>query len=328
MKKKLFFIMLTILLVVSCKKEVKPLALTPSLSLKKLSTVTTQTYYLDTLSTSIIEGEKGTKIYYQRKDFNLKENEKVTITLKEFYSFEDIFFNNIQTITNKNELLESSGVLYINAKSNQRIVNLKEGAFLKIKIPTGLLKDVALFSGKMDSLQNIEWYPLKESKALTNDIVVVEKRGNITIEFDEIDTTGYIKGDYYKADSNDKIEYDNKDLVLNTLLVNKLNWINLDKYIDSISYTSFELETNRKDIPTYIIYSLYENINGFATLYNLNGSLKFNKVPYLKDKTYIIMFGFKGNKMYTDKVRLTENKKIKIHLKEVDSLDIKRVLLK
>lgn len=325
MKKKYLLIILTVFLIVSCIKETP--SLKPALRLKEFSKVETQTFDLDTISALTIKGEKGSKIYYKRKDFDVLENEKVILTLKEFYDFEDLFFNNINTITDKNELLVSSGVLYIEFKSRERKIGLKKGSYLKIEIPNDRLKDNEIFSGKIDSLNNIKWDELESSKIITQVIRVVEQRGRITVEVERTDTTGYKIGDYFKVDTLDIPIYDNKDAVSNAFFINDLEWVNLDKYVNNIVYTSFELETNRNDIDLYNygVYVVYDNLNAFTSLY-FDKSLKFNDISYLKDKTSIIVFGFAKNKIYADKVELIENEKIKIKLKEIDSIGIKRIL--
>lgn len=326
MKKTLLLIILTIILIVGCATE--PLKMDPTLRLKEFSKVQTQIFDLDTISILTIKGKKGSKIHYERKDFDVLENEKVILTLKEFYDFEDLFFNNINTITDKNELLESSGVLYIEFKSRERKIGLKKGSYLKIEIPDGRLKDNKLFSGEIDSLNNIKWNELESSKVITEVARVIEQRGRITIELERTDTTGFKIGDYYKVDTLNIPIYDNQDIVSNSFYINNLEWINLDKYVDSIVSTSFELITNRNDIEFYnfSVYSVYDNLNAFNSLYYFDESLKFNNVSYLKDRTSLIVFGFVKDKIYADKVDLIENGKIKIKLKEIDSIGINKLL--
>ena len=325
MKKKHLLLILLIILIGSCKKDI--VKLSPTMNLKKFSKVKTQKFNLDTISYLVIDGENGTKIHYKRKDFNVSENQKVILVLKELYDFEDLFFNNINTITDKNELLESSGVLSISFMTDDKKIKLKENSFLKIEIPEGRLMNNDIFSAKIDTLNKVEWVELNGPKAITQDIGVIEQRGRITVEVQKTDTISYTVGDYYKADSLDNpIFYKNQMLVENTIYLNTLGWINIDKYRDNVSYTSFELEIDKKNVDNFKVYTVYKNLNSFTSLFYINNSLKFDNVPYLKDSTSIITVGFKNDKIYADKVKLIENKKIAVNLKEIDSIGIRKML--
>jgi len=326
MKKTHLLIILVVFLIVGCTNESPKID--PVLRLKEFSKVETQNYNLDTISTLLIVGKKGSKVYYKREDFDVLKNEKVILTLREYYDFEDLFFNNINTITDKNELLESSGVLYIEFKSEERQIGLKKEAYIKIEVPEGRLKDNEIFSGKIDSLNRIDWVALESSKVLTQSRIVVEKRGRITVDVERTDTIGYKPGDYFKVDTLEYPIYENQFIVSNSFFINNLKWINLDKYVDSIVKTSFELVTNRSDIElyNYKVYTVYDNLNAFNTLYNFDESLNFDNVSYLKDRTSLIVFGFAKDKIYADKVKLIENEIIKIELKEIDSVGIHGIL--
>ena len=83
-----------------------------------------QFFNLDTVQLKEITGKYGTKIYFDRNSFNVKGTDKITLELRELYSIQDLIKNNIRTITSKNELLESSGVIYLNFKRNGENIDL------------------------------------------------------------------------------------------------------------------------------------------------------------------------------------------------------------
>lgn len=316
MRNKLFLLIILTLTITGCKKEI--MSLNPTIELKKYSNVENQNFNLDTISSSVIKGENGTIIHYKRKDFNLSENEKVTLILKEFYSFEDLFFNNINTVTDKSELLESSGVLFVSFMSGDKKIELKENSYLKIEIPEERLNNNDLFSAKIDTLGQFEWTKLSdEHKPIIEEVSVVEQRGEITLTVGVMDTIGYYSGEYYKLDS-----------VKNTFLTSKLDWINIDKIISNISNLSFELNLKNNDIEVLHSYIVYQNYNSFISRFGKKDSLFFKNIPFIKDSTSIIVVGFKNNQLFADKVELTEKKNINMDLKETTEEELKKMIKK
>ena len=174
----------------------------------------------------------------------------------------------------------------------------------------------------------MQWEELESSKVIIENINIRQTIGNLSIDNLLTDTIGFSSGDYYKVDSLDNLLYSNKNIVSNTFYINDLEWINLDKYVNNVDTTSFELIVNKSNIElsNYNIYVLYDNLNSFNSLYYFDGDLKFNNVPFIKEQTSIIVFGFLKDKIYADKVKLEEKSKIKVNLKEIDSLGVKSLL--
>lgn len=112
----LICILLIFGLFTNCEREKQEFQ--PTNHLQKFSQVESQIFELDNTSWQLVRGKLGTEIYFVRDNFEIEENHKITLELKEFYDSEELLYNNINTITNKNELLESNGVIFIDFKTN------------------------------------------------------------------------------------------------------------------------------------------------------------------------------------------------------------------
>jgi hypothetical protein len=118
--------------------------------------VKTQYFQIDQTKDNLIEGIDGSIIKIKANSFN-SESEKIIIGMKEYYSLSDIAFSNLSTQTTKGELLETGGMLYLEAKNlSGKKVELKKQ--IELKIPYEEHKtDMLLFSGKEDSNKNVLW---------------------------------------------------------------------------------------------------------------------------------------------------------------------------
>ncbi len=120
---KTFYTLLLSITILSCQKEKKSLlveenliAISSQLKVDKL-----QTFKFELKNDTVISGKEGTKIWITKDLFENYTNGKITFELKEFYSKEDMILNGLSTVTNKDELLESSGMFYINFMSCPKI---------------------------------------------------------------------------------------------------------------------------------------------------------------------------------------------------------------
>lgn len=123
-----------------------------------------QIFEIDANSDFSIAGENGTQIYIPRNSFINENGEtitgKVEIELIEILSVSDFIKTNLQTISNGN-LLQSEGMLFIDAKSNGQTVALSPDKKLQIELPKinnyDVASDIRIFSGNYDSIGNINW---------------------------------------------------------------------------------------------------------------------------------------------------------------------------
>ena len=85
MKNRILLYFLVSISIFSCKKDTPEFR--PTNPFDNILVIEKQFFDLDTLINKKIIGEKGTKIYFNREDFDINENDKVTLELKLNISF-------------------------------------------------------------------------------------------------------------------------------------------------------------------------------------------------------------------------------------------------
>jgi hypothetical protein len=151
---KSFYILLLSLVILSCQKEKSSLPIEEnSISISsQLKTDKLQTIEFILKNDTLISGKEGTDILISRDLFENYSNGKITFELKEFYSKEDMILNGLSTVTNKNELLESSGMFYINFKEEGKLLKIRKGKSYKVTIPNRPLEDSNIYYNDNDSI--------------------------------------------------------------------------------------------------------------------------------------------------------------------------------
>ncbi|WP_445716690.1 hypothetical protein [Flavobacterium sp.] len=151
---KSFYILLLSITIFSCQKEKTSLPIEEnSISISsQLKTDKLQTYEFVLKNDTLISGKEGTKIWITTDLFENYTNGKITFELKEFYSKEDMILNGLSTVTNKNELLESSGMFYINFKEGGKQLRIKKGKSYEVTIPNKPLADSNIYYNDNDSI--------------------------------------------------------------------------------------------------------------------------------------------------------------------------------
>ena len=321
MKKTCLFIGIFISLL-SCNKT--PIVLEPENHLKKFSKTKSQLFDIDTLSYFRIMGKYGTEIFFLREDFNVKDEEKITAELIEIYDFKELLLNNINTITSNDELLESSGVIYIDFKSDAKSIELKENTKLLIRFPEDKLLGNELYTAKPSGFDQFKWVEEKQVDTLFS----INRGGGL---FQELiiskDSVDYYKSFNLRTSGFETFdELWNSEVILSDSLYvdynvsfgifKNLGWINIDKIVrpdDTLSFNLIESE----NIENLTIYIVYEGLNSFLSMYRTSDNLSFRDIP-VKGKTELIILGNKNDKIYADKILLNEiehNSGIKINLK-------------
>ena len=169
---KVFYILILSITIFSCQKEKTSLPIEEnSIAISsQLKTDKLQTFEFVLKNDTLISGKEGTKIWITKDLFENYTNGKITFELKEFYSKEDMILNGLSTVTNKDELLESSGMFYINFKEGNKQLKIKNGKSYKVEIPNKPLADSNIYYNDNDSIFRWE---LSENKIHTeiSDIV-------------------------------------------------------------------------------------------------------------------------------------------------------------
>lgn len=151
---KSFYILLLSLTIFSCQKEKYSLPIEEnSIAISsKLKTDKLQTFEFVLKNNTLVSGKEGTKIWITKDLFENYTNGKITFELKEFYSKEDMILNGLSTVTNKDELLESSGMFYINFKEEGKQLKIRKGKSYNVTIPNKPLTESTIYYNNNDSV--------------------------------------------------------------------------------------------------------------------------------------------------------------------------------
>jgi disulfide oxidoreductase YuzD len=331
MKKQILTYFLVSISVFSCKKDIAEFE--PTNPFEKVVFVENQTFDLNTISVKEIIGEKGTKIYFNREDFDIKDSDKVTLELKEYYSRLELISDNLNTITDKNELLESNGVVSIKFKIGDKEIKLKDGKKLKLKFAQQFRIGDRIFNGVLDSINQITWIQNSETKVLQTvlDSVATRRFGGVMTFKEKLVSIDSV--DYYNRQleqiQDDLIEDIEKIGYYPLVLVDDYDWINVDKILEVDSRITFELNLNKSDLEKISVFFIYNDLNSFISEYRKYYDLKFKDIP-LKNESSMIVVGEIGNDFFVNRRILDDktNGEVKIDLKKIDSTELKKLLIK
>lgn len=193
---KLFFGLLTFLLLfTSCtsnKKKVKELTINSITEINSNLSPTFEYFQIKGDKETILKGKKGTSIYIPANIFQFEDGSNPTtlinIELKECYSIKDMIFENLQT-SSEDKILETKGIIYVNAEANGKKLCIKEGNALVLGFPRkGSKKEMDLFYDFKinDSLNtwipDYKFFETKSSKESLSSIDTTNFEGDISFE--------------------------------------------------------------------------------------------------------------------------------------------------
>lgn len=123
-----------------------------------------QTFEIIAYKDNLIVGQKGTLVFVPKNSFIHADGEtvkgKISIEMIEVLSIEDMIKANLQTISN-GQVLQSEGMLYLDAKSDGKQLALANDKVLRIDLPAmgrdNTAESVQVFSGKYDAAGHINW---------------------------------------------------------------------------------------------------------------------------------------------------------------------------
>ena len=311
----------TLLFSVSCGDD-KIVEFNPVNHLKQFSQVALQskTFELDSIY-MVFKGKDGTTIYFARDQFEIEENQKITVALKEFYSFKELIYNNINTVTNKGELLKSSGVIYLDFLTNGKSLKLKEGERIEVQFPENRLRNNNIYYGKIDSINQFKW---TEEDSLFTTILQYDR--TYAIELAKVIPMDSLP--YYRRLDSLLTEQLESYAASDRIVINRFKWINIDKVIAPDYLMNFDLSVQNTKLDNFSFYITYEDQNSFISEYRTKEYLDFKKIP-IKGKTQLIAVAKKGGNFFAKKVELdSSQKKLGIMLKEMDTIQLKSLMVK
>lgn len=113
-------------------------------------------FKISTLRDTTVVCKEGTTVFIPANAFQTMSGESisspVTLAIKEFYSIADIISNNLTTSSNGKQLI-TGGMLNILAVANNQPLQIKQGSFIDLKMPTRVFNaQMQLFTGVENSI--------------------------------------------------------------------------------------------------------------------------------------------------------------------------------
>lgn len=184
--KNFILILASLLFLVSCDKE-STSNLNHIKENLKTDNLSTNEFVLK--NDTVIAGKFGTEILIPEDLFENYKMGKIKMEFKEFYSKEDMILNRLSTVTDKDELLESSGMLYLNFTEEGKQLIIKKGKNYKVFLPEEVLENSNIYSNNNDSI--FKWkLETNQLKVLFPDII---KNYQYRISIDETGEGGFFK---------------------------------------------------------------------------------------------------------------------------------------
>lgn len=157
-----------------------------------------QFFVVDSKKDTTIVCKEGTKLVIKGNSFvdanNAIVKGKINISVTEYYKLSDMLLANLTT-TSHGELLETGGMLYIEAKNRDSDLKLAQNSSIDILFPTRNKKDnMQLFSGTWEN-ENINWklqdsQDTKKKEYLTanfDDIVALQSKEDVMVAFSVVE---------------------------------------------------------------------------------------------------------------------------------------------
>ena len=161
MKKLLTLLFLATVVLTACHREKLQVNDLYSTLYSKDNLPTTG-YSIDAGKDTVLIGKSGTKLFIAQNTFtdlhgNVIDGE-VKVELREAISNSDLVLGNMTTTSN-GQILQSGGMVYLNAQSGDRQLSIAEGKSIGISIPSdNKQSDMKIFSAKIDSSETeLNW---------------------------------------------------------------------------------------------------------------------------------------------------------------------------
>lgn len=147
----------------------------------------------DTSKDTIIKCKEGTILKIKANSFvhsgyNTPVKGIINFEVTEYYKLSDILLANLTT-TSKGEQLETGGMLYIEARQGEALVELKSNSTIDILMPTKNKKEsMQLFSG-LQSEDGIDWIPENDELEM-----LIRREENVEIPFSLVEQAPVFPG--------------------------------------------------------------------------------------------------------------------------------------
>ena len=243
-----------------------------------------QTFRRSPQTEMVINGKKGTIVRIPPNSFVDSDGKivksEVTIELIEIYTKSDMILNNVQTISDQ-ELLETGGMIYIVATSQNGKLELKKNSFYTVKFPTDKKqKDMNIFYGDTTSA-NINWQ--QADKNFQSDATYIENEKEV-----------------------------NKYIFNPT----RFGWINCDRFIGKTETTNLIVDAS--DAFRVNFYLVFKDIKSIMNVEIQNNVIQFRNVPIGRTATIVAFKKTDQETLYSSKtVKIKENQTVSIIMEKI-----------
>ena len=259
----------------------------------------------------------------------------ITIAITEFYSMLDIIKQNLTTTAN-GQVLESAGMINIEASRNNNALQLKGGALMEVQFAERENNDgFGLFYGNVNRGSDvINWTPAANPSS-------IDKVWNISgckLFVSDTIEKWRSKFDYNKFGQRIRVTErweENKGISYDTLIMDKtinankiilqatrMGWINCDQFYENTKPTVELYVDAGAELKTEIVMILTNRKGMIAPVNNGNGQLVFQNVPQ-DEKVSITGVGSSEGKLFFAKQDLvTAATTVKLDFKETPIAEI------
>jgi hypothetical protein len=164
--KKLIIILLAATALISCRQDVKQIARNTA-NILTTENLPSSVFSIASDRDTVISGNGGTQIRIKANSFADKSGKlfqgRVDIELKEAITNSDIVLGNMTTLSN-GRVLESGGMIYLNATSKINQLSIAENSSIEVSVPADVVNDsMQIYSAEKDSSSNeINWINPKD----------------------------------------------------------------------------------------------------------------------------------------------------------------------
>ena len=292
----------------------------------------------------------GNLIEFKSMSFEGMSQDIITVKIKEYSTKKDFVKYGVTAQGDKG-MLETQGMYFVEAYSNEDKVNLRRGMSYKLKIKGG--KTSETFSsfygrekgGELTWVENPteKFYPTNLNEEIVNTGVEVFEEEVATTP-PANNSSGKFGNFYVDADGNlqalttqqavkdvyDKVETSN---ALGNYLVGKfsqLGWINCDRFYSAPETITMKIKIDQGlSEKGYSVYVIFKDINSVLPLYRVtNGAYQTPQIPKGVDATVFAVQanGKEGNRLAFKSIKTTDEKITSLNSQEVGETEVERYM--
>lgn len=301
-----------------------------------------QIFTISNDKTGTIDTKNGTKIIIRPNTFVFSDGtdtkESIQIELREVFDKSDMILNGLGTISD-GRLLESFGMIYLRASSDDNELHIKDGSSMTVSIPNKRKGDAGeLFYGaQTDNSLNWEYAGSTRDTTEVVETIIPMSDGRASVKRT---TYRYVDGlKEFVSDTLFSINYECCQDSASTepagtvpdtykFEVTKLGWINCDRFLELTDKVDLEIELKKCSQP--IGYLVFSDINSvMRILFNEQGRASVKDLPNGYAADLIVIDKIKGNFMWTKQsIRIGKEKKLSLKTRQTSRDELKSELKK